>query len=657
MLHGKSWRIEHMKNKKSGFFITATNTEVGKTFVTAALLQACLTHSIDAVAVKPIQSGCEHGTAPDVSEYAKVNPQNNFSPQYALAYPSSPYYAAQKEHITIDMPAVKAYCDTFLQSHALSLIEGAGGMLVPLTEQDTICDLVKMLDLPVILVCKNELGVLNQILLNLELCKQNGIGVACVVLNFHDPHDEICSSNVDYLKSVFQGAVICVPEMNSARDAGALFEQFITAYRPDPCSIDRAFDKEHLLHPYTSAANPLKTYGVTYAKGNYIYTDKGALLDGMSSWWCAYQGYNRKALNDAAITQLNRFSHVMFAGLTHAPAIDLGKKLLSILPNGMEHIFYCDSGSVGVEVALKMALQYQHNKNPQKTKIATISGGYHGDTFGAMSVCDPVSGMHFLFKDMLAQQIFLPRPSQTYSGAFDESALEEMKRIIEAHKHEIAALIVEPIVQGAGGMWFYHAEYLRFFRQVCDAHDILLIFDEIATGFGRTGALFACELANVVPDIMCIGKAITAGYMSFAAVSANKKTVNGICEHNSAFMHGPTFMANPLACAIAVKNIELLLNSDFKAQVKRIEQCLAAELPKCTEFDAVSDIRVLGAIGVVELTQKVDVQKAQSFFVRQGVWIRPFNNYIYIMPPFTVTQDELKKLCSAIYEAVKQKQY
>ena len=646
-----------MKNKKSGFFITATNTEVGKTFVTAALLQAGLDNAIDTVAIKPIQSGCENGTAPDVNEYAKVNPQNNFPPQYALAYPSSPYYAAQKEHITIDMQAVKAYCDTFLQSHALSLIEGAGGMLVPLTEHDMICDLVKMLDVPVILVCKNELGVLNQILLNLELCKYNGLEVACVVFNFHDPHDEICSSNVDYLKSVFKGAVICVPKMNSPQEASAYFHQFITAHRPENDGLDLAFDKEHLLHPYTSASNPLKTYGVTYAKGNYIYTDEGPLLDGMSSWWCAYQGYNRKALNDAAITQLNRFSHVMFAGLTHAPAIDLGKKLLSILPKSMEHIFYCDSGSVAVEVALKMALQYQQNKNPQKTKIATIRGGYHGDTFGAMSVCDPISGMHFLFKDMLAQQIFLPRPSQRFSEDFDESALEEMKRIIETHKDEIAALIVEPVVQGAGGMWFYHKEYLRFFRQICDACDILLIFDEIATGFGRTGELFACDLANVAPDIMCIGKAITAGYMSFAAVSANKKTVNGICENNSAFMHGPTFMANPLACAIAVKNIDLLLNSDFKAQVKRIERCLAAELPKCAEFDVVSDVRVLGAIGVVELTQKVDVQKAQTFFVRQGVWIRPFSNYIYIMPPFTVTQDELKRLCSAIYEAVKQKHY
>jgi len=646
-----------MKNNKSGFFITATNTEVGKTFVTAALLQAGLDNAIDTVAIKPIQSGCENGAAPDVNEYAKVNPQNNFPPQYALAYPSSPYYAAQKEHITIDMHAVKAYCDTFLQRHALSLIEGAGGMLVPLTEHDMICDLVKMLDVPVILVCKNELGVLNQILLNLELCKYNGIDVACIVLNFHDPHDEICASNVDYLKSVFKGAVICVPKMNSPQEASAYFHQFITAHRPERDNIDIAFDTEHLLHPYTSALHPLKTYGVTFAKGNYIYTDEGSLLDGMSSWWCAYQGYNRKALNDAAITQLNRFSHVMFAGLTHAPAIDLGKKLLSILPKGMEHIFYCDSGSVSVEVALKMALQYQQNKNPQKTKIATISGGYHGDTFGAMSVCDPISGMHFLFKDMLAQQIFLPRPSQTFSGEFDESARGEMKRIIDAHRHEIAAIIVEPIVQGAGGMWFYHKEYLRFFRQICDANDMLLIFDEIATGFGRTGELFACELAQVTPDIMCVGKAVTAGYMSFAAVSANKKTVNGICEHNSAFMHGPTFMANPLACAIAAKNIELLLDSDFKVQVKRIEQCLASELRKCAEFDAVRDVRVLGAIGVVELTQKVDVQKAQTFFVRQGVWIRPFSNYIYIMPPFTVTQDELKKLCTAIYEAVKQHQY
>lgn len=639
------------------FFITATNTDVGKTFVTSSLLKAFLENSFKAIAIKPVQSGCQNGVAPDVEEYKKVNPKNNHEPLYKLDYPSSPHYAAKKENISINLDEIYNYTLKFTKNYDVSLIEGAGGIFVPLNENETIFDLMKILNLPVILVSKNELGALNQILLNIEILENSGLEVACIVLNFSDLKSQIELSNLEYLKSKFDGFIINLENDLTYEKASHKFYDFVKNYNFKQNSIDLEFDKKHLFHPYTSSIKPLKSYGVKYAKGNKIYTKNGALIDGMSSWWCAYQGYNNQILNKAAISQLNKFSHVMFGGLTHEPAINLGKKLLEILPKEMEQIFYCDSGSVSVEVSLKMAIQYQQNSNPKKTKFLTILGGYHGDTIGAMSVCDPKNGMHFLFNGVLATQIFAPRPTCKFGEKFDENSLNEIKEIISKNKDEIAAIIVEPIVQGAGGMWFYHENYLKFLRQICDEIGALLIFDEIATGFGRTGEMFACELAEVTPDIMCIGKALTAGYMSFAATVLKKEVANKICQNDRVFMHGPTFMANPLACSVALKNLEILANLNFKDKVKKIEKFMAKNLEKCYEFDIVNDVRVLGAIGVVEIKQNVNLEKIQEFFVQKGVWIRPFGKNIYIMPPFTITDDELKTLCDAVYEAIKSKSY
>lgn len=652
---------------KKAFFITATDTDVGKTFVSASLLKAFLDENLDAVAIKPVQSGCENGVAPDVLQYAKINSRNDFAPLYALNFASSPHLAAQKENIAIDLEKIFSYCQKFIAQFSCTIIEGAGGVFVPLNDKECIFDLIKKLEIPVILVAKNELGALNQILLNIENFQNHGINLSAIVLNFHDKNDEICASNLAYLKDKFDGFIITLPPNLIVQKAALCFKDFVKNFSPQTAQIDLNFDKNHLFHPYTSSILPLKTHGVTFAKGTKIHTTSGILIDAMSSWWCAYNGYNDARLNKAAICQINKFSHIMFGGFTHEAAINLGKKLLEILPkspkfsqndaNALSEIFYCDSGSVSVEVSLKMALQYQQNKNPKKDTILTVKGGYHGDTFGAMSVCDPQNGMHFMFGKILAKQLFMPRPSVKFGDAFDECALDEYKQIISKHKDQIAALIIEPIVQGAGGMWFYHENYLKFFRAICDEFDIVLIFDEIATGFGRTGEMFASNLAQIVPDIICLGKAITAGFMSFAATITSKKIANTICANERVFMHGPTFMANPLACSVALKNLEILQNSNFKERVKHIENIIKQNLTKCAKFSDVNDVRILGAIGVVEMKRNVNVENLQEFFVKNGVWIRPFAKNIYIMPPFCITNDEIIKICNTIYDAIKLKLY
>lgn len=644
------------------FFITATNTDVGKTFVTSSLLKAFLDENLNTVAIKPVQSGCTQDTLTDAMVYTKISSKNNFIPRYSLKFPSSPEYAAKKENIKIDFNEILKYCNDFLQNYENVLIEGAGGLFVPLNEKSYIIGLIQALNLPVVLVCKNELGVINQILLSIEALENRGLKLDLIVLNFSDLNDEISLSNLEYLKDKFSCDIINLEPNLNIQKASLKFRNFITNYKKTDDFIDLEFDKNHLFHPYTSSIKPLKTYGVNNAKDSYIYINdekfkNKALIDGMSSWWCAYLGYKNTDFNKAIIKQINKFSHVMFGGLTHAPAINLGKKLLSLMPENMDKIFYSDSGSVSVEVALKMALQYQQNKNPNKTKIATFKGGYHGDTFGAMSVCDPITGMHSLFKETLAKQIFMPKPTSKFGFEFDERSLEKMKKTIYENKDHIAAIIVEPIVQGAGGMWFYHENYLKFLRKICDEIDALLIFDEIATGFGRLGEMFAYKIANVNPDIICIGKALTGGVMSFGATICSKKVADGICKNNRVFMHGPTFMANPLACSVAIKSLEILENSNFKEKVKHIEKLLKDELIKCYDFQSVRDVRVLGAIGVVEIDKEVNTENIQSFFVENGVWIRPFGKNIYIMPHFTQTDDELKTLCKAIYNAIKFKKY
>ena len=416
------------------------------------------------------------------------------------------------------------------------------------------------------------------------------------------------------------------------------------------------YDREHILHPYAPSNPSANMTFVKSAKGVYLELEDGKkIIDAMSSWWSVIHGYNVESLNNAAVDQLSKMSHVMFGGITHEPAIKLAKKLIDMTDKPLERVFFSDSGSVSVEVALKMAFQYWNSQgNSQKSKILAFSKGYHGDTFGAMSVCDPITGMHSAFEKILHKNIFAEAPSCNYDAAWDEGYIVDFASKLEQNHKEIAAVIIEPIVQGAGGMRIYSPHFLRAVRALCDEYDILLILDEIATGFGRTGKLFAYEHANISPDILCVGKALTGGYMSLAATLTTKKVMSGVESNGNVLMHGPTFMANPLACSVANASLELLLNSPWQKRILGIEAQLKEELSECKTLDIVKEVRVLGAIGVVELNKDVDLTWMTPKFIQKGIWIRPFLNLVYIMPPYITSSEELTQITQAIYDIVKE---
>jgi adenosylmethionine-8-amino-7-oxononanoate aminotransferase len=418
--------------------------------------------------------------------------------------------------------------------------------------------------------------------------------------------------------------------------------------------IDINFDRQHLWHPYTSMLNPLPTYPVVSAHGVRLKLEDGReLIDGMSSWWSVIHGYNHPRLNAAVIGQVEKMSHVMFGGLTHAPAVELGKLLVQISPAGLEHVFFSDSGSVSIEVAIKMAFQYWLSLGmPQKNRLLSLRSGYHGDTFMAMSVCDPKTGMHNKFENILPRQFFAPAPQSPFhcdvTSTQITTELSDFRDILDKNHQHIAAVILEPIVQGAGRMFFYHPHLLREIRELCSHHGVLLIADEIATGFGRTGKLFACEHANITPDILCLGKTLTGGYMTLAATLATSDVATTLSEDGGVFMHGPTYMGNPLACAVATESIRLLIESPWEKRIKNIEDQLLAELSSATQLSSVKASRVLGAIGVLEMHKPIDIAAAQKFFVDKGVWIRPFGHIAYIMPPYCIGSTDLSCLTAAL---------
>lgn len=413
-----------------------------------------------------------------------------------------------------------------------------------------------------------------------------------------------------------------------------------------------ALDRQHVWHPYAAMPNPLPVFAVKRAQGVRIELEDGrSLIDGISSWWTCIHGYNHPKLNAAATSQMSQMSHVMFGGLTHRPAVNLAKKLIDMTPADLQHVFFSDSGSVAVEVAMKMAVQYWHNREqPGKDRFLTIRNGYHGDTFAAMSACDPVNGMHHLFRGMLSQQYFADAPQVRFGEEWQEADIASFEKLLVAHGDHIAAAIFEPVVQNAGGVRFYHPEYVRRASELCKQHNVLLILDEIATGFGRSGKLFACEYADICPDIMCVGKALSGGFMSLAATLATSHISETFAMGEAGvFMHGPTFMGNPLACAVALANLELLESYDWMRKVAQIEMQLSEELAPCMALAAVKDVRVLGAIAAVELHNPVDMATVQPMFVDKGVWLRPFGRLLYTMPPYIITPDELSKVTAAIF--------
>ncbi len=685
-----------------GLFIAGTGTEVGKTVFTASLLHYLLKNGVKAKALKPVQTGVDASgpavaNSGDADVYARAVTSlprlqaSNYAfnlEQFSL--PASPHLAAREESRALNVADIALRIRKFWaddnENCEFLLIESAGGLKTPISLTENMLDLALALNLPVALVCGNELGVLNSAQLALAAILDCGLKLACLVLNncratenigFAQSAKIILEDNANFLRMLIKRIA---PEClflelahedkldplawgRLSQELASLGMQIKSNLQGADLSKDRLSsknssllerDKSVLWHPYASACNPPCVEAVKASHGNRIVLENGQeLIDGMSSWWAAIHGYCHPKMLAALRMQSSILPHIMFGGLTHKPAIELAERLRMKMPKGLERVFFSDSGSVAVEVAMKMAIQCQKGRGePSRTQFLTPLGGYHGDTIGAMSVCDPITGMHSLFQGILAQQIFMDRPNCRFDAPFDPEVMQNVEDLLEKHAKTLAAVIIEPIVQGAGGMWFYHPEYLKNLARLCKKYGLLLIFDEIATGFGRTGKFFASEWAGVAPDILCCGKALSGGMLSFAATACSLDVAQGICADGLPFMHGPTFMANPLACSVALASLDILESGEWTRQVAELENILAQGLKPCRAFSEVSDVRVLGAIGVVELEKPVDQDKLQKFFVQQGVWIRPFGRLIYLMPPYISPQEDVKKLCAAVVHAI-----
>ena len=693
-------------------FVTGTDTDAGKTTVTAGLLRALEGLGVRADVLKPVQTGCEPDAqgvlqAPDADRCADaLGGRQDVRRTRALRCfrpACSPHLAAAEAGERLDARELAAACREAATA-PVTLIEGAGGIYVPLNDRETMRDLMCDLDAPVLLVVGNKLGCINHALLSLESLLNAGLHVTGMVLcrtaTLPDDAVERCLLEDNAVMLERLGTARGVPllakipfePLLASADAAVRqqgWQALAHSLEPvarmlcgeaapacgarqaesvEPGSREQAdaralleFDRDHLWHPYTSATAPLPVVEVTAAQGTRLRLRDGReLIDGMSSWWCAVHGYGHPQLVQAMQEQAATLSHVMFGGITHRPAVELGRRLLRLLPEGLTRIFFADSGSVAVEVALKMAVQYQRSRGlDAKAGLVALRGAYHGDTLGAMSVCDPVTGMHRLFAGVLPQQTFVERPTCRFDAPFDPASLNPMAQVLEREHDRLAAVIVEPVVQGAGGMWFYHPDYLKGLRRLCDQFDVLLIADEIATGFGRTGKMFASEWAGITPDILCCGKALTGGMLTLSAVAATEAVAVTIGQASperggGTLMHGPTFMGNPLACATACASLDLLCASPWQSRVAHIESVLREVLAPCRNLPCVRDVRVLGAIGVVEVDSWVNVAAMQAYFLTQGVWIRPFGYTVYLMPPFIASDEDLHRLGQAVCGALRE---
>ena len=657
--------------------ISGTDTDIGKTVTTAALLRALRQNGVLAQAIKIVQTGVDDPNAGDAKVYVEACrglgkmalPEAKVLRAFKM--PASPHLAAGCEDSHLDLNELYLELRTYWENcpAEVLLLETAGGLFVPLNAKEDIIDLLKRLQCEIILCAANKLGAINHTLLSCQALNAAGLNLLALVITEPQAQsaDEvsrlIAADNIALLtKRLGAKNTPCLhlPHLDLSQPEG--FKRAAEYLAPLAAKISArqeeedivALDQKLLWHPYTRANQPGPLYPAQTAFENKIVLQDGRILiDGMSSWWCAIHGYNHPHLVEAIKHQAGKLAHIMFGGFTHEPAVKLGSRLLGYLPKGLSKIFFADSGSVAVEVAMKMAIQYQYGIGAKERQhFVTPYGGYHGDTFGAMSVCDPINGMHHLFNDCLAKQLFIPKPQARFDQPFAPSSLDQAKEIFSQHGHEIAALILEPIVQGAGGMWFYHPQYLQGLVDLAHQAGCLVIFDEIATGFGHTGRFFASEWANLTPDIFCLGKALTGGMLTLAATACTEEVALGISSHNQVFMHGPTFMANPLACAAALASLDLMDLGEWPDQVADISKTMQGYLAPCARLDSVQDVRVLGDIGVVETKAPVRTDFLVPYFVKKGVWIRPFNNLVYIMPPYISPRSDIILLCQAIYEGL-----
>jgi adenosylmethionine-8-amino-7-oxononanoate aminotransferase len=583
----------------------------------------------------------------------------------------SPHLAAELEGKIIAPESLLGELRTIMESHAGTLIEGAGGILVPIDGQGfTMADLVAALHIPIVLVASNRVGAINQIFLTMAELARRSLSVAAIVLNrvageISPEESRYLKDNAIQVKKQFPTIpVVVLPFCPGSPNARAvaierlLGDQFPADFFTSQMATSSsekleavlAFDREHLWHPYEDFAPVSPPLPVVSACGVYLrLADGSPLIDGISSWWCAIHGYNHPHLLGAIEKQLRSMSHVMFAGLTHEPAVELGRRLLAMVPGNLKKIFYADSGSVAGEVAMKMALQWARGMGkPKKRRFFALEGAYHGDTSGAMSLCDPAEGMHRRFSKILPRQIFLPRPRVPFGHAIDRvSGRQLYEPFFKKYAHEIAGFFLEPIAQCAGGFWFYSADYLELFRNLCDEYDVLFIADEIATGFGRTGKLFACQWANVEPDILCVGKGLTGGCITLAAALTTEAVAAAI-SWDGPLLHGPTYMANPLACAAACASLDLIGEGTWLEKTRHIEEILRNKLTPLMTCGNVAGVRILGSMGAVQMRAPVDRPSFQKHCVDCGVWLRPFANVIYTMPAYIIDDSQLKEISRAI---------